>query len=872
MKIKNISILILLIFSALTINAQQVVYSTYTVTGNETWDINTYPDGILIQQHLTIENGGFLSISTGVIVEFSPLAKVFVKIGGKLFLNGATLKADTNYAWGGIIVRGNPNYNFNDFNKQGLIVTDNNAIIEGAHTAVWFDDGSQTKTGGGTGVFKNTTIRNCNISIVIGESPKGRIGISNCDFIVNNNYLNYYFNFPGGWAHDTWVPFGIQAYKTVAYINNSSFDCQLTNTSSGYAAIWVAGGEVSVRNTEIKKWTLGVSGGSYDPTDLLTLRDNEFSKCYFQTVTLTGQSNSLQLRNEIEIGDNINARGVMLMQSSNFLIEENTFLNNLSQAARTGIYFWQTPPYIHNVYKNTFANYYTALRSQQTQRTGTQDGLVFKCNLFSGNRYDIVDYGPQGYGLGKYQGSYENEPDAAAGNQFSWMGLSDSDIYNSHEHFFYIYHHQSNLNHEPKDYTLSTVTAESNTGSNAGYDDELSCASNFAAPGGGIGIPIDTMISRLQSARTKVSEIDILISQLTDNSDTEGLKTEVQTTQPSQSYELYLDLLSTSPYLSNEVIEEAINKESVINNAMLRDIMVANEHSAKDDELLESLDYRATPMPDYMKAEIWQGKDFSSALEVLKSRRSFYSQQESRYYSLLKYHYMSDTVDETTSRSSLINLLENAGRIDARYHLAFKYLGQEEYALAEDVFDEIPTAFSLNAKEYEEYITMLDYYDIRKEMQMNEQSLGAANSQQLDALLDLANNGYGLARGYACNVLSLYGLCDFELPDDSENKSLYGLDDEYNRMKNLLSNHPSLTIAPNPARNFITVHYSISGLMENPHVQILTTEGKIVKQIELNKAEDQKIIDVNSLNPGVYMLYIKNRDKVVDTGKFIITK
>jgi hypothetical protein len=211
-----------------------------------------------------------------------------------------------------------------------------------------------------------------------------------------------------------------------------------------------------------------------------------------------------------------------------------------------------------------------------------------------------------------------------------------------------------------------------------------------------------------------------------------------------------------------------------------------------------------------------------------------------------------------------------AGRIDARYHLAFTYLIREEYALAEDVLDNIPIAFTLNAKEYEEYITMLAYFDIRKEMQRNEQNLGAANSEQLDALLDLANNGYGLARNYACNVLSLFDLCELELPVDPENKSLYGIDDEYKRMKKLLSSNQTLTIAPNPARNYVTVHYSISGLVENPHVQILKSEGRIVKQIELIKAEDQKIINVSDLKPGIYMLYIKNRDKVVDTGKFII--
>lgn len=504
-------------------------------------------------------------------------------------------------------------------------------------------------------------------------------------------------------------------------------------------------------------------------------------------------------------------------------------------------------------------------------RTENGDGLIFKCNIFENNRYDILDWGPQGYGLAKYQGSFEDEPDASAGNQFSWMGMSNSDIYNAGEHFFYIYHHQSNLKHEPKDYTLSTVTALPNEFPNAGYNEESSCPSNFAAPGGGISLPIDTIIHRLEFSRTKISEIDDLISQLKDGGDSEGLKSEVQSSHPQQSYELYLELLETSPYLSNEVIEEAINKESVISNAMLRDIMVANAHSAKDDELLESLDYRATPMPDNMKAEIWQGKGFISALEVLKSRRSYYAQEEGRYYNLLKYHYMSDTIDESSSRNSLVNLLESAGRINAMYHLAFIYLNQEDYALAEDVLDDIPNVFDLNAKEYEEYVAMLDYYGIRKEMQMNGQSLGAANSQQLDALLDLADNAYGLARSYACNVLSLYGLCEFELPDDMEPKSLIDIDAEYKRMKKLLSSHQSLIIAPNPARTYIAVNYSISDLLVNAHIQILTPEVRAIKEIALNKIIDQKIIDVSDLQPGIYLLSIKNNGNVVETGKFIIS-
>jgi hypothetical protein len=40
----------------------------------------------------------------------------------------------------------------------------------------------------------------------------------------------------------------------------------------------------------------------------------------------------------------------------------------------------------------------------------------------------------------------------------------------------------------------------------------------------------------------------------------------------------------------------------------------------------------------------------------------------------------------------------------------------------------------------------------------------------------------------------------------------------------------------------------------------------------MQNTNKQKLIDVNSLNPGIYMLNIINREKVVDNGKFIIVK
>ncbi|MCO5264773.1 MAG: hypothetical protein M9948_02665, partial [Lentimicrobium sp.] len=79
---KALLIIIAILISA-SISAQLVIYQTYTVTGYETWDLSSYPDGVLIQDQLIIDNGGLLTIND-IEINFAFQANVLVKIGGKL--------------------------------------------------------------------------------------------------------------------------------------------------------------------------------------------------------------------------------------------------------------------------------------------------------------------------------------------------------------------------------------------------------------------------------------------------------------------------------------------------------------------------------------------------------------------------------------------------------------------------------------------------------------------------------------------------------------------------------------------------------------------------------------------------------------------
>jgi len=65
--------LTIIFFTILFSNAlyAQTVYQTYTVTGIETWDLTTHPNGVDIEEQLIIENGALLTIND-LTVRFDP--------------------------------------------------------------------------------------------------------------------------------------------------------------------------------------------------------------------------------------------------------------------------------------------------------------------------------------------------------------------------------------------------------------------------------------------------------------------------------------------------------------------------------------------------------------------------------------------------------------------------------------------------------------------------------------------------------------------------------------------------------------------------------------------------------------------------------
>ncbi|PIY33089.1 MAG: hypothetical protein COZ08_05820, partial [Bacteroidetes bacterium CG_4_10_14_3_um_filter_42_6] len=320
----------------------------------------------------------------------------------------------------------------------------------------------------------------------------------------------------------------------------------------------------------------------------------------------------------------------------------------------------------------------------------------------SPNAHDVVNQG-----IAYHQGALSADPTQLAGNLFYYNTAStDFDDLNNGLNYFNYYYPSNTMSGyeivEPLDVTLNTVTKwPKQVGTDWSY-------TNGCPPHtGGGGTLRSQMITSGQQADSTASVLALLV----DGGDTPLLTNEVQQSTPPQTVTMYNELMATSPYLSDSVVGQAIIKEDVLPNAMLRDIMVANAHSAKSEALMSTLDNRYDPMPDYMKAQVLQGRSIVSLKEEAESRLGAFRLEEARAFYSLARIFMSDTLTPAASSDSLAALLAASNTVNAHYQLALLHFNKGEYTQGSDELSNIATNFTLDADELMAHQNMVDYYD-----------------------------------------------------------------------------------------------------------------------------------------------------------------
>ncbi len=861
---------------------------------------------------IIVEEGAVLEVFSNL--KFGKNAKIIVKRGGHLILDGAKLSfiEKDRGLWPGIEVWGT--YAESQFPSgnphQGKITMRNGATIENARTAIL----------AGRSIASHHTEKGNGVPIIPNNQYNGGIVIINRASFVNNKVSIY-------WPpYENHHPIDQSIMDNASFVHNTDFiynappnaeiDSEVFIMLNGVRGIGTKGNHFSGKEqTGILSLNAGFTVKSSCLDEFLPCQNYRLSTfnnlrygvralgsasgktfgidtaVFNNTLTgvYTSQVDHFSITrskfNVLPSGQAPDHMGGIYVDGNafGFQIEENQFTGNYTPSPyggplNIGITFNQTGPFANELYNNKFEqlNIATLSMNQNRDQLGTV-GLCIKCNNYVGNEYDIVaDYDDQQYawgGIATHQGSSAAALDAPAGNRFSWANNPNapySDIYNQGLNIYYYYHANASpsLQLEPKYYNDDKVTIEKGH-PQANWDPELSCPTNLNPSGGGYNE--EELRGMMAEAEQEADSTQNLIDILKDAGDTETLHWDVSMSAPWQGMEVYSELMSVGPYVSDTVLAAAIEKENVLMDAMIRDVLVANPHSAKSEALMEKLDQRFQPLPDYMVEEILQGQSLVSVYENLQANLSQEKQKQAAYQKQLVQLYLSDTLQPVGSADSLVNLLLASDHSAPWYRAAFMRHELGDSLASADILNSIPASFDFSGDQLQSHNQLLTLLEEDELLRSQGKSLSVPDSTTVDWLFELMETAGLPASSYARNILLAYGLVEHQpqylLPDDTKSEPV----------KHPHSQSPSkmevLKLSPNPANEYVIIAFDVDEQKDiegSGTIKVSAINGSLIDTLPLSKQKDQLVFSLEGYKPGTYVFSLYYDNQLFESKLLII--
>jgi len=579
------------------------------------------------------------------------------------------------------------------------------------------------------------------------------------------------------------------------------------------------------------------------------------------------------------------AYGLYLETCNGYLVEGNSFNGNSyadqvpppGYVATCGTFVNHSGPYENEIYRNSYNEFHCAVAVYRENRNGsTGVGLRIKCNEFTNNGIDIGVFKgtlPLTTDMGiKYeQGVYNTSSSSlSAGNIFTSSSFQYHtwDIANYSNDIQYNYHRESS--------TMLKVKPDDNLIVNTDpYENELSVYNSSSCPevlDDGSSEDETWLKEELASTGDSIETISAEMAVLTDGGLTYSLNQSIFFGLPSQSWELYADLIEESPYLSDTVMKSAVAKESVFPNAMIRDILVANPHGSKNDSIMELIDNRFIPMPDSLLAQILDGQAITGMMDSLRIKRASFNTTYSQAFNRLLNLYLHDTIIPGV-QDSITALFERDFRLHSKYKLALRLLNDEKYNRGDSLMAAIPGMFTLSPVQTQEYQHYSQFYTCVKRARLNLASL-TFDSIQVENLnyLILSDSGFRFFPTImAKNALQASGHLSYVEPlvFDTELKSAIN-DDKRPFLVNPEGRF--LRIFPNPAQNYVVISYRVNPTAKTFWITITRMDGTVAHHMELIHREDQITWPTGDLLNGSYLVSLFGDGKVIQTQKLIISR
>ncbi len=632
--------------------------------------------------------------------------------------------------------------------------------------------------------------------------------------------------------------------------------------------------DTCLQNCTFSDLKYGIYAIDWTETDFVSINHASFSN-NLRSIYLSGllypelTLNTISTRNA--------GYGIYLDRCNAYKIEEN-LINGDSlgfNISSIGMYVNNSGYESNEIYKNEINNQKYAIIAEGINRHSLDStGLCIKCNTFDNCEFDIsvvADTLYNNQGIAPAQGNNSTDPEDMAGNLLYIPDPTPDgdydDINNAGEHITYYYPSNASgyeVRIKPIDITEETVTPYEVIFVN--WNLENGCPSNLNQGGS-----IDELKISLLITEEKVDSTENVLYALIDGGDTDDLQEDVEYSNPQESMDIYNSLMNESPYLSDTVVSTAMEKEDVLPNTMIRDIMVANPNTAKSTKLIDKIDERYEPMPTSMKDQILSGKSLISEREETETDLSMLKNNKAYLFNNIIRYYRKDTINGLFGSDTIIYMYKKLNQLWAKYALAFEYLNKYDSANAIATIDSIPMLFKLSTRQLTSHQIFEDYFDVLSGFVKQDKTIFQADSVQKALLSSIYYSASGNEKVLLRNLLIAIDSLDYNesfiLPCSFKTTNGYIKQPDELDVKDIYH----LRIYPNPSKDYIILEY-LNDLDKPVLVCITDLSGKLITSFTLNKSRDQRIVDTRNWKAGVYIATLKINDNDMESMKLIITK
>lgn len=836
-----------------------------------------------MDRSILITDSSVLTIKSKV--KLPPLARIIVRPGSKLIVDGGTLTNACFSMWQGVQVWGHYNL-VQGLPLQGCAIFKNGAVVENARIGVAAcrtDENGEIdwrSTGG----------------IIVGDSCIFRNNYEAVKFVSYNRtnssrFRKVVFETTREFIDGVSTPVDFISLFQVRGVTFKGCTFRNTTIQPGNLPTLLSGKgiySINASYTIDQDGPSGFSGLHYgikainaDPSYWINIKKSRFDGNY-RGIYLSAVDFAQVTQDTLIVPDRAvtsdTCYGLYLDHCTAYKVQENNFVSTFKGGDRAsntiGIVVDNSGTEPNEIYNNRFTNIAYGINSQDINRSSNgMTGLILKCNDFINTKNDnLVSISNPNHvndwGIALYQGDSLSVT-GPAGNTFSpehiQTQLSGSDVNNQGARFKYYHHHQvqGQLPRVKPDFSLNVTVRPTGWA----FDSTKCCPSKLN--GGGINT------TDLKDEMTKESDTiinkELQLNAIIDGGNTETLNSEILSSTPPESLELRDQLLGKSPYLSDTTMQSAISKEDVLPNEIIRDMLVANPQSATSDKVLAEMNNRYIPMPDSMMAEIIAGEDIVSAKEAMEAGLASHKVKRAQALFDLINFYQNDTINPS-SHDSLIAILQNQPDLLLKYRLAFKYLSTGDTNSLNNTLVAIPLSRNLDQQETNVHNDYLTYFSVMKELARNNKSILTIDSASLALIQNLYNTGHDPVRSIVRNILIARGELNYHepilLPDmlkSSKEKKSY--------MTGKFVEKTYMRIFPNPARQYVIVEYNLKEKFSNNHkvLLILTNiKGSPVLVKKLIKRQDQELINTSDFTPGTYICSLMLNGKTLDNKKLVV--